>query len=105
METAPALTVFKVDSAIESVKTLKDLIGAGFEADGSLKLVTYEIEITPADNTQSRLSIGQATMFVAMRAQDDSPAAAPPAEGDAAPATPVAGNTGRSGCRNTGGSG
>ncbi len=86
MATAPAFTVFKVDSTIESVETLKDMIGAGFEADGSLKLVTYEIEITPADNAQSRLSIGQATMLVAMRAQDDAPAAAPPAEGDAVPA-------------------
>jgi SecD/SecF fusion protein len=85
METAPKLTVFKVDSAIESVETLKDLIGAGFEADGTLKLVTYEIEIIPADSAQSRLSIGQATMLVALRAQDDAPAAtAPPAEGDAA---------------------
>ncbi len=88
METAPKLTVFKVDSAIESVETLKDLIGAGFEADGTLKLVTYEIEITPADNAQSRLSVGQATMLVALRAQDDAPAAtAPPAEGDAATPT------------------
>ena len=91
METAPPGTVFKVDSAIESVEALKDMIGEGFKADGSLKLVTYEIEITPADNAQSRLSIGQATMLVAMRAQDDAPTT-PPAEGDAAPAaeTPVA---------------
>ena len=79
METAPEGTIFKVDSAIESVETLKDMIGEGFKADGSLKLVTYEIEITPAGNEQSRLSIGQATTLVAMRAQDD----APPAEGDA----------------------
>lgn len=85
METAPSGTVFKVDSAIESVETLKDMIGEGFRAEGSMRLVTYEIDITPADSAQSRLSIGQATMLVAMRAQDDAPPTTPPAEGDAAP--------------------
>jgi len=93
MENAPRETVFKVDSAIESVETLKNMIGEGFKADGTLKLVTYEIEITPAGNAQSRLSIGQATTLVAMRAQDDTTAAGDQASaGDqpsAAPAAPL----------------
>lgn len=92
MENAPAGTVFKVDSAIEDVEQLKDLIGEGFKADGTLKLVTYEIDIRPAESTQSRLTIGQATMLVAMRAQDDAPTTTPPAEGDA-PATATAPET------------
>jgi len=87
METAPAGTIFKVDSAIENVDELKKRIGEGFAADGSLNLVTYEIEISPAGNTQSSLSIGSASTLVVMRAQDDAPA---PAEGDELPATPAA---------------
>jgi len=83
MESAPEGTVFKVDSAIESVETLKGMISEGFKADGSMKLVTYEIDITPAENEQSRLSVGQATALVAMRPQDDALTTTPPAEGEA----------------------
>jgi len=76
MESAPAGTIFKVDSSLESVDDLKSRIGEGFAADGTLKLVTYEVEISPADPTQSYFSIGNATNLVAFRPQEV------PAEGD-----------------------
>jgi SecD/SecF fusion protein len=77
MESAPPGTIFKVDSSLESVDDLKSRIGEGFAADGTLKLVTYEVEISPADPSQSYRSIGNATSLVAFRPQEA------PAEGDA----------------------
>lgn len=99
MQTAPKRTVFKVDSSIEDVDTLKELIGQGFAADGSLNLVTYELDITPADPPgQSQILSGNGTMLVFARAQDETQpeAAAPeateepaeaPATDETAPAT------------------
>jgi len=77
MEPAPPGTIFKVDSSLESVDDLKSMIGEGFAADGTLKLVTFEVEISPADPSQSYRRIGNATSLVAFRPQET------PAEGDA----------------------
>jgi SecD/SecF fusion protein len=79
MESAPPGTIFKVDSSLENVDDLKSRIGEGFAADGTLKLVTYEVEISPADPSQSYFSIGNATSLVAFRPQEEVPA-----DGDAA---------------------
>jgi SecD/SecF fusion protein len=90
MQTAPGGTVFKVDSSIEDVDTLKELIGQGFAADGSLNLVTYELDITPADPPgQSQILSGNGTMLVVARAQDETQpeAAAAEATEEPAPAT------------------
>jgi len=93
MDTARAGTVFKVDTSIESVDELKVLLGRGFEADGSLNLVTYELEISPADPpAQSGLLSNSASTLVVMRAQDETePAAADavPADADVAADTPA----------------
>ncbi len=90
MESAPAGTVFKVDSAIASVDELKDRIQEGFAADGTLQLVTYEIDVVPADAPESSQSSlpSSATTLVVMRAQEESeaPAVDEPAAGEAAPA-------------------
>ncbi|TVP98455.1 MAG: protein translocase subunit SecD [Planctomycetaceae bacterium] len=90
MDTARAGTVFKVDTSIESVDELKVLLGRGFEADGSLNLVTYELEIAPADPpAQSGLLSNSASTLVVMRAQDETePAAADdvPVDADDVPA-------------------
>ncbi len=53
MDGTPAGTVYKVDTSIKDVDTLKGLIGRGFEADGSMRLVTYDVEIQPADQRTS----------------------------------------------------
>jgi len=88
MESAPAGTIFKVDSAIESVDELKELIRQGFDADGTVRLVTYEIEVVPTDAAETSQSYlpSSATTLVMLRAQEDSeaPAADQPADAEAA---------------------
>lgn len=100
MADAPAQTVFKVDSAIEDVSELQRLISRGFAADGTLRLVTYEVEAEPitaaagpgAEETSLRSPAPSTMTLVAMRPQAEDEAAAdePPAEAqepqeDAAP--------------------
>jgi SecD/SecF fusion protein len=78
MDSAPSGTIFKVDSSIDDVDKLKSMLGQGFAADGSLKMVTYDLKITPADlPKQGSLRKSTATTLVAMRPQDQ--AAAPAA--------------------------
>lgn len=88
LESALPGTIYKVDSSIESVNELKELIGQGFAADGSLRLMTYELEILPSETetpagaeseAQSYWSGERTLQFVAARAQDESEV---PAEGD-----------------------
>jgi SecD/SecF fusion protein len=85
MGDAPTGTIFKVDSSIENVDELKSFIGEGFAADGTLRLVTYEIDISPAGaaETSQRSRSFPATTLVAMRAQDQDDF---PQDGDAPPA-------------------
>lgn len=92
MQTAPGGTVFKVDSSIEDVDKLKELIGQGFAADGSLNLVTYELDITPAEPPkQSRTWSNNGTMLVAARAQEETqPETASPVATEPVAAEPVA---------------
>ncbi|MEP4685575.1 MAG: protein translocase subunit SecD, partial [Rhodopirellula bahusiensis] len=49
MEGAEEGTVFKVDSSVERVEDLKQVIREGFAASESVGLVTYSVDITPAD--------------------------------------------------------
>lgn len=78
MESAPSGTIFKVDSSIDDVDKLKTMLGQGFAADGSLKMVTYDLKITPADlPKQGSLRKSSATTLVAMRPQDQATAPAP----------------------------
>lgn len=42
-------TVFKIDSSVERVEDLKRVIQEGFAASESVGLVTYNVDITPAD--------------------------------------------------------
>jgi len=94
MESAPERTIFKVDSSIESVEELKDLIRKGFTADGSVNLVTYEIEVVPAESSETSQSslTSSATTLVMLRAQDEAevPAADEPADAEPAPAEAAA---------------
>lgn len=91
MQAAPSGTVFKVDSSISEVDRLKELIGQGFAADGSLKLVTYELEISPTEAPkQGRIWNNNGSMLVAARAQEDAEAgSAPPANAAPAADTPA----------------
>lgn len=90
MESAPAGTIFKVDSSIESVEDLKNLIRQGFDADGSVNLVTYEIEVMPAEAPETSQSYppSSANTLVMLRAQDEveAPAADEPTAAEPAPA-------------------
>lgn len=92
METAPAGTVFKVDSSIENVEELKDLIRQGFAADGTVNLVTYEIEILPTDAPETSQSAlpSSATTLVMLRAQEEGEA---PATDETASTEPAAAET------------
>ena len=57
VQSAPPGTVFKIDSSIENVDDLKTRIGKGFTEDGSMKLVTYDVEIKPADKVTPAVDI------------------------------------------------
>ncbi len=49
MEGTEEGTVFKIDSSVERVEDLKRVIQEGFAASESVGLVTYSVDITPAD--------------------------------------------------------
>ncbi|TWU42326.1 protein translocase subunit SecD [Novipirellula artificiosorum] len=58
MDTSPDNTVYKVDSSFEKVDQLKAAIAKAFAASDSVNLVTYKIDITPADPNTSFNSRG-----------------------------------------------
>lgn len=71
---APKGTIYKIDSSLESVDDLKSRIGEGFAADGTLKLVTYDVDITLADapkTSQRKSDSNNGTQLAAFYAQDE----------------------------------
>ena len=76
---APKGTIYKIDSSLESVDDLKSRIGEGFAADETLKLVTYDVDITPAvepKTSQRNSDSDNGVQLVAFNAQDDAAAVA-----------------------------
>ncbi|QDT09918.1 protein translocase subunit SecD [Stieleria marina] len=78
MEGADAQTVYKVDSSFEEVDQLKDAIRKAFEEDGSVGLVSYNVAIKPADQSnaskfksRSKTKNGNGVMLTAFYPQDD----------------------------------
>ena len=93
--TAPEQTVYKVDSSQESVDDLKAVVTKAFEGS-DVTLVTYDVEITPAEIAgqqssvvpRSQQSFGDAVMLTSAPLQDDDADAAPQESSTAeAPAT------------------
>ena len=82
--TAPEQTVYKVDSSQESVDDLKAVVTKAFEGS-DVTLVTYDVEITPAEVAgqqssvvpRSQQSFGDAVMLTSAPLQDDDADAAP----------------------------
>ena len=82
--TAPEQTVYKVDSSQESVDDLKAVVTKAFEGS-DVTLVTYDVEITPAEIAgqqssvvpRSQQSFGDAVMLTSAPLQDDDADAAP----------------------------
>ena len=85
VDTAPKGTIYKVDTSIESVDDLKDLVGKGFADQTELKLVTYNVDVqpakvrdaSPAADEKKSSQIGpddNGVRLVAMRPQNDASA-------------------------------
>ncbi|WP_146403666.1 protein translocase subunit SecD [Planctomycetes bacterium CA13] len=53
MDEIPDNTVYKVDSSFPTVELLKTAVAEAFKAEDSVHLVTYKIDITPADVNES----------------------------------------------------
>ena len=58
VQTAPPDTVYKIDSSLESVDDLKARIGKGFVEDGSMKMVTYDVQIKPGGDAKPASATG-----------------------------------------------
>ncbi len=76
VENAPQGTVFKVDTSIDDIDALKQKVSDGINKDASLKLMTYKVEIKPADASQSSVAPRNenGVRLVALQAQDAAPA-------------------------------
>ncbi len=78
MDGATDETVYKVDSSLEDVAELKAAVEKAFADDGTVKLVTYNVSITPTGD-ESRFHGGvdpNGVMLTAAKAQQDAPEAA-----------------------------
>lgn len=80
MEGAPDGTVFKVDSSMDKVESLKKALELGFAADTSIDLVSYEISVKPGANDSSMLPRFGAAMLAIAQDEDAAPADADTAE-------------------------
>ncbi len=91
VENAPKKTVFKIDTSIADVDQLKAKISEGFKAEKELKLVTYELDITPSADgkTSQHVSSPSAVRLAAFYAQDEATATKPADETATEPANPV----------------
>ncbi len=76
VDNTPDGTVYKIDTSIEDVEELKQRIGDGIEADGTIKLISYDVEIAPAGEPKSsqRNRSSNGLKLVSAIAQDDVPA-------------------------------
>jgi SecD/SecF fusion protein len=87
MEEAPENTVYKVDSSFESVEQLQAAIVKAFEAEGSVGLMTYQVNLSaaePSTTSQSLFAKPNGVMLTALHPQDEAAEAEP---ADAEPAT------------------
>ncbi len=90
VENTPPGTVFKIDTSIDDVDSLKKRISEGISNEPSLKMMTYKVEIMPAETPRSSaVSQDNGVRLVALNAQNDDEAA-PATESAAKPATDTA---------------
>ncbi len=90
VENTPPGTVFKIDTSIDDVDSLKKRISEGISNEPSLKMMTYKVEIMPAETPRSSaVSQDNGVRLVALNAQNDDEAT-PATESAAKPATDTA---------------
>ena len=72
MEGAGENTIYKVDSSFEQVDKLKKAVEEAFSEEQSVGLITYNVEISPAGDPQSRVtpSTKNGVMLTAAQADD-----------------------------------
>ena len=75
MEDAENKTVYKVDSSFEDVNDLKAAVKKALANNPSIKLITYEVTISPAGDPQSRSTPRHGNGVMLVVAQDDSASA------------------------------